>query len=492
MLNEKLGEAMFGEISLRRRSAPRVLRGETASTQGTRFDTEGIALGRRRRRLRRVKRRRSMRQVLLRDAAGVDRLSLQCPRTDRVPRSSRPTRYTSRSRCRSTTGRSWARRRSSSGSRTTATRWRTSEFIESLGHTVYFVVGTVVPTMALGLGLALLLNSQIEGLGWFPDGVLPADPHAAADRGAAVDVGLQLRRRPGELLPGEGRDHRRARVLAGEPGHRDASGDRDEHLGRHGVQHAGVPGGPARPCPTSSTRRPRSTGPTHGRSSVGSRCRSSAPTTFFILIINLVGATKNFTTIFVMTNGGPPGPGGSTTTVVYWIYQTAFRFYELGMPGARLHPVHPAVRAVVPPVSVVPEAGGALDGDGRGRRTARAGPAGPGGPAAGATEEAAAAVSAHPPAPLPDPHRHRDPVRRSVRLHGERVLPAALQMFRLPPKWIPDDPTLANYTEFFGSGRDIGRWFFNSMFVTTVNTVMHPVLQLADRVYVRETNVPRS
>jgi multiple sugar transport system permease protein len=59
-----------------------------------------------------------------------------------------------------------------------------------------------------------------------------------------------------------------------------------------------------------------------------------APTTFFILIINLVGATKNFASIFVMTNGGPPGPGGSTTTVVYWIYQNAFRFYELGYAAA--------------------------------------------------------------------------------------------------------------------------------------------------------------
>jgi multiple sugar transport system permease protein len=35
-----------------------------------------------------------------------------------------------------------------------------------------------------------------------------------------------------------------------------------------------------------------------------------------------------------MTNGGPPGPGGSTTTVVYWIYQNAFRFYELGYASA--------------------------------------------------------------------------------------------------------------------------------------------------------------
>ncbi|HEX5936584.1 MAG TPA: carbohydrate ABC transporter permease [Actinomycetota bacterium] len=46
------------------------------------------------------------------------------------------------------------------------------------------------------------------------------------------------------------------------------------------------------------------------------------------------------------------------------------------------------------------------------------------------------------------------------------------QMFRLPPQWIPDDPTIANYTGFFGSGRDIGRWVFNSFFVSTVNTAI--------------------
>ena len=46
------------------------------------------------------------------------------------------------------------------------------------------------------------------------------------------------------------------------------------------------------------------------------------------------------------------------------------------------------------------------------------------------------------------------------------------QMFRLPPNWIPDDPTIANYTGFFGSGRNIGRWVFNSMYVSTVNTVI--------------------
>ena len=46
------------------------------------------------------------------------------------------------------------------------------------------------------------------------------------------------------------------------------------------------------------------------------------------------------------------------------------------------------------------------------------------------------------------------------------------QMFRLPPNWVPAQPTIENYTGFFGSGRDIGRWVFNSLFVSTTNTVI--------------------
>jgi multiple sugar transport system permease protein len=45
------------------------------------------------------------------------------------------------------------------------------------------------------------------------------------------------------------------------------------------------------------------------------------------------------------------------------------------------------------------------------------------------------------------------------------------QMFRLPPSWIPPDPTVENYTQFFTSGRNIGRWVFNSIYVTTTITV---------------------
>jgi multiple sugar transport system permease protein len=46
------------------------------------------------------------------------------------------------------------------------------------------------------------------------------------------------------------------------------------------------------------------------------------------------------------------------------------------------------------------------------------------------------------------------------------------KMFRYPPQWIPTDITLENYTGFFTSGRDIGRWVFNSFLVATTVTVL--------------------
>jgi multiple sugar transport system permease protein len=59
-----------------------------------------------------------------------------------------------------------------------------------------------------------------------------------------------------------------------------------------------------------------------------------APTTFFLLVINTIGAMKAFTQVFVMTQGGPPGPGGATTTITYWIYQQAFVYFKMGYASA--------------------------------------------------------------------------------------------------------------------------------------------------------------
>jgi multiple sugar transport system permease protein len=52
-----------------------------------------------------------------------------------------------------------------------------------------------------------------------------------------------------------------------------------------------------------------------------------APTTLFLMVMGIIGSFQVFTQIFIMTNGGPVG---RTTTVVYYIYEAAFKFYEMG------------------------------------------------------------------------------------------------------------------------------------------------------------------
>ena len=46
------------------------------------------------------------------------------------------------------------------------------------------------------------------------------------------------------------------------------------------------------------------------------------------------------------------------------------------------------------------------------------------------------------------------------------------RMFKYPPSWIPTNPTLKNYTGFFGSEHPIGRWIFNSAYITVTITVL--------------------
>ena len=52
-----------------------------------------------------------------------------------------------------------------------------------------------------------------------------------------------------------------------------------------------------------------------------------APTTLFLLVMGIIGSFQVFTQIFVMTQGGPVG---RTEVMVYFIYRSAFEFYEMG------------------------------------------------------------------------------------------------------------------------------------------------------------------
>ncbi|HEY3412610.1 MAG TPA: sugar ABC transporter permease [Armatimonadota bacterium] len=55
------------------------------------------------------------------------------------------------------------------------------------------------------------------------------------------------------------------------------------------------------------------------------------PTTFFIFVTSVIGASQVFGTVYVMTNGGP---NNTTTTIVHQIFQNAFAFLKMGYASA--------------------------------------------------------------------------------------------------------------------------------------------------------------
>lgn len=56
-----------------------------------------------------------------------------------------------------------------------------------------------------------------------------------------------------------------------------------------------------------------------------------SPTTFFLLITQFIAAFQIFGQVQIMTKGGP---GTSTTTLVYYIYTSAFSYYKMGYASA--------------------------------------------------------------------------------------------------------------------------------------------------------------
>ncbi len=58
-----------------------------------------------------------------------------------------------------------------------------------------------------------------------------------------------------------------------------------------------------------------------------------SPTTFFLLIIQMIGAFQLFSEPFVMTRG-TGGPAGATMSIVMYIYQAAFKYSQMGKASA--------------------------------------------------------------------------------------------------------------------------------------------------------------
>jgi len=55
------------------------------------------------------------------------------------------------------------------------------------------------------------------------------------------------------------------------------------------------------------------------------------PTTAFILVVSVIGASQVFAQVYVMTNGGP---NNATTVIVHQIFRNAFSFMKMGYASA--------------------------------------------------------------------------------------------------------------------------------------------------------------
>lgn len=56
-----------------------------------------------------------------------------------------------------------------------------------------------------------------------------------------------------------------------------------------------------------------------------------SPSLFFALVILVIQSFQVFTQVFVMTNGGP---GSSTTTIVFYLYQEGWQYFQIGRAAA--------------------------------------------------------------------------------------------------------------------------------------------------------------
>jgi multiple sugar transport system permease protein len=203
----------------------------------------------------------------------------------------------------------------------------------AMGHTLYFTVGTMIPSMVIGLGLASLLNGKIRGLSFYRTAFyLPAITPLViatllwkwlynADYGLfnyyllkfhLIDKPIQFLADSHWAMPS---------VIVMQVW---------LSVGFNMVVYlAGLQAIPAELYEAAEV----------DGATTWQRLRRITipllwPTTIFLLVFQTILGMQTFDQIFVMTSGGPPGPGGATTTVTYYIYLNAFQYLKMGKASA--------------------------------------------------------------------------------------------------------------------------------------------------------------
>jgi multiple sugar transport system permease protein len=189
----------------------------------------------------------------------------------------------------------------------------TPDFWRAGANTLYYVAGTVPVGMALSLGLALLLNQKLRGIGVLR--TLVFTPVVTSSVAAGIVFVWLLA--PGHWLQSQAwampavifmtlwkqAGYNMVLFLAG------LQGIPQMYYEAAALDGAGSPWRSFRHVTWPLLR----------------------PTTFFVLVISVIQAFRAFEPMYVMTRGGPVG---STTTLVYYVFDRAFRFGDMGQAAA--------------------------------------------------------------------------------------------------------------------------------------------------------------
>lgn len=201
-------------------------------------------------------------------------------------------------------------------------------FLQALRNTLYYTIGVTVPTMALGLATALLLNARHRGRNIFRAILyLPVlisiaaaalvwvylyDPDLGPFSGLLETLGLPSPRwlqnpstaMPALIVMGIWRDYGTSMLL---------------YLA--GLQNV----------PEELREAAKLDGAGSFRTFWSIVLPLLRPVTFYLLVLTVTGSFQVFGSIYIMTQGGPIG---STSTVVFQIFQNAFSYSDFGYSSA--------------------------------------------------------------------------------------------------------------------------------------------------------------
>jgi multiple sugar transport system permease protein len=204
---------------------------------------------------------------------------------------------------------------------------RDQRFWQALGNTLVYGLGTVIPGLALGLGLALLLRGQRRGGAILRGAVfLPAVVSGVA---TALVWGWILNPRFGLLNALLGLVGVQGPAWLQDPGWAMPA------LIVMGLWNVGVNVIVYLAALNAVPRELHEAAALDGAGRVG-RFRhvvwpALTPVTFYLAIVNAIGAFQVFTPTYLLTSGGPDG---STLTLALYTYQNAFAYGRLGYASA--------------------------------------------------------------------------------------------------------------------------------------------------------------